>query len=108
MELGGEVWGKWGVSAAVVVLDLKPGQRGHEFEVEVWRGQPISAICGEDSSFQQGFQVTPLRIHIFTTMKQAAALLALATTAAANHDYTVSDLISGNFTVTTNDITMGT
>jgi hypothetical protein len=39
-------------------------------------------------------------------MKQAAALLALATTAAANHDYTVSDLISGNFTVTTNDITM--
>jgi hypothetical protein len=41
-------------------------------------------------------------------MKQAAALLALATTAAANHDYTVSDLISGNFTVTTNDITMGT
>ena len=72
----------------------------------MWRGQPISAICGgEDNS---SFQVTPLRIHIFTTMKQAAALLALATTAAANHDYTVSDLISGNFTVTTNDITMGT
>jgi len=105
VELGGEVWGKWGVSAAVVVFGFKTRAKG---------GMSSKLKCGEDSRFQQfvvvnsSFQQVTLRIHIFTTMKQAAALLALATTAAANHDYTVSDLISGNFTVTTNDITMGT
>lgn len=49
--------------------------------------------------------------HTYTTpthtMKAAALLTTLAATAAANHDYTVSDLVSGNFTVTNNDITMG-
>ena len=61
-----------------------------------------------NNSEHLSFFVTIITHHTTNTMKQAAALLALATTAAANHDYTVSDLISGNFTVTTNDITMGT
>ena len=84
-------------------LDFKPGGKASS---QV--GQ--SGARTGHSAFFVSFFVTIITSthHTTNTMKQAAALLALATTAAANHDYTVSDLISGNFTVTTNDITMGT